>query len=282
MLEFYKKHLQRGLFYFGKYDRSHSEPYSALMEALQYFCDDLLLRGEGTIANYKCRIKEAVGDEGILLTNAIHSLPLIIGQQSVITECNGRNAKNRFNYVLIKFIKAICSADFPLILILEDLQWMDSSSYDIISELVKDKSQGKNLMLLATYRENEVGNEHMVKSLQKLIMQQNVKMTEINLRNLDEGTVNEILSDSLSCTPFDAYALTALILKKTKGNPFFVKQVLTSLYEEGLIYLCSNKCKWDWKDTIFDEMDVTESVIELIRNKMLAFDDPTLMALRVA
>ena len=281
VLEFYKTNIHRGVFCFGKYDYSNSEPYSALMEAFQNFCSDLLMRDKAIIANYKYRIIEAVGDEGKLLLGAMNNLHMIIGEQPVIAECNGQIAKNRFNYVFLKFIKAICSVGAPLIIVLEDLQWLDSASYNFISELITDKSYGKNLILIGTYRESEISNDHMVTCLIQKIKQQNVNLTTIKVANLDEGDINEVLSDSLSCTPFESYPLTALVLKKTNGNPFFTNQLLMSLHEQGLIYPCGNTCKWKWNDTIFDEVDIAESVLELIRKKMLSFDNLTLTALKV-
>ena len=283
VMEFYKTYAHRGKFCSGQYDHSNLEPYSALMEALRNFCNDLLFRDKVTIANYKYRIIEAVGDEGILLTSAINNLHLIIGQQPSIAECLGRNAKNRFSYVLVKFIKAICSVGFPLILILEDLQWIDSSSCDIMTALIKDSAHLKNLILIGTYRENEVGNNHKLKSVLKLCEQKGTKLTMINLKNLDEWVINDILLDSLSCSSsFELFPLTALLLKKTNGNPFYMNQVLQSYYEEGLIYFCSDTCRWKWNDEIFDEMNIAENIFEIIRNKMLTLDDPTLMTLKVA
>jgi len=103
----------------------------------------------------------------------------------------------------------------------------------------------------------------------------------IKVETFDEESMNEMLSNSLSCTPLESYPLTALVLNKTNGNPFFTNQMLKSLHEEGLLYLCSDTCKWRWKNAIFGKIEVAESELELIRKKMLSLDNLVLTTLKV-
>ena len=155
------------IFICGKYDFSRSIAYSAIIEALQIFCDNLLLKDELEIKKYRSLILNAVGEEGRLLTNIIVNLLLIIGEQSEVSDKFGHEAKNRFNYVFTNFIKAIASVSKPLVLVLEDLQWLDVSSLDLLKVLLR--SQIKNLMIIGVYRNNEVCDSHHLAELLKFV-----------------------------------------------------------------------------------------------------------------
>ena len=258
-----------------------SEPYSAFLIAFYNFCDDLLLKDELTIANYKSRIQEAVGQEGGILTSFITNLHSIIGQQPTVSDALGQMAKDRFHYVFVNLIKAICSVGFPIVLVLDDLQWMDKESLGLLSTLVADKSI-KNLMLVGTYRENEVNETHPVKILINDLEKSSNTLTQIKLDNIHHETLNEFISDALCIPVHETYALTAIFIEKTKGNPFFVHQMIRSLSEKGLIFFNNDTRKWEWDPKIFGKSDISKSVLELLRLNILALDENTQQVLKVA
>jgi len=122
VMELYKPLAQRrGFLIVGKFDFSKSSPYSALLEAMKDLCNSILLEDRVTVANYRSKIQNAVGEEGKVLTDLISNLHLIIGEQPSVDYISISDAINRFNFVFIKFIRAICSFGRPIILILEDL-----------------------------------------------------------------------------------------------------------------------------------------------------------------
>jgi len=280
--ELYKPVTQNnGVLICGKYDFSNSETYSALLQAMNSFCDDLLLKDESTKKRIKSKILDAVGDEGKLLTDVIPNLHHIIGDQPYISDAYGLEAKNRFHYVFVKFIKAICSDGCPVVLALEDLQWLDTESLSLLSKLVADKSL-TGLMLIGIYRDNEVNDDHPVTNLIHNIGKTERKPTHIKIHKMDHESINQFLSDALSVPAFETYALTAYMYEKSNGNPFYMKQLLKYLYEQGKIFFCNNESRWKWDAAIFGAKDVYENVKELLRLKILSFDDYTQQALKVA
>ena len=171
-----------GFFINGKFDQSTQDPYSAILQAIESFCGDLLLKDESTIDKYRSKIISAVGEEGKVL-DVISNLNLIIGQQPSISDSFGKDAKNRFNYVFIRFLKAICSAESPIVLVLEDLQWLDNETHNLVSAILADGCI-KNLMFIGTYRQNEVTNEHLLTGLLQNVRNISIEMIEIELENL--------------------------------------------------------------------------------------------------
>ena len=271
--ELYKPVTQKnGILICGKYDFYNSHPYSALIEAVNNFCDDLLLRNESTKIRFKDNILEAVGDEGKLLTDVITKLHQVIGDQPYISDAYGLEAKNRFHYVFVKFIKAICSNGCPIVLALEDLQWMDTESLSLLSKLVTDKSLA-GLMLVGIYRDNEVTDDHSVTHLIHNIGRAKRNLTRIKVDNMDHESINQFLSDALSVSALETYALTVMIHEKSNGNPFYMKQLLKHLYEQGKVFFCNNENRWKWDASIFGAKDVYENVKGLLRLKILSFDE---------
>jgi len=280
VFELYKSITERkGFLIFGKHDLKITEPYFAILEAMKGFCNDLLFKDETTTSNIKNKIIEALGEEANILTDVIQNLHLIIGRQSSTSDTCGQDAKNQFNYVFIKFIKAICSYGVPIVLVLDDLQWMDLQSLDLLSALIKDKTI-ENLTLIGTYRDNEVSEEHPLSVLLQNVKRSGVNATNIKLENLDHETINGLISHALCHSPLDTYSLTALIYEKTSGNPFFVNQMLKSLFEQGLLFFCNESNKWKWN--VSNESKMAENVLELLRLKILQLDEVTQQTLKAA
>ena len=273
VLELYKSIAQRnGILIYGKFHFSTTEPYGGLRVAINSFCNDILLRDKVTITKYKQCIQESVGDEGSILTNFISNLNLLIDHKSNISETFGQDAKNRFNYVFVKFIKAICSVGAPIFLVLEDLHWLDLDSSNLLFSLLTDRSI-KNFMFIGTYRENEKSN--ITDRLLKGMKEKNTNVTEITLGNVDHETVNDYISDALCVCPLETYSLTAFLCEKTDGNLFFLNQMLKSLFEEGSIFFCKIKNGWKFNASIINDDNFSNTAIELVMKKINSLDIDT-------
>ena len=282
VFELYKPVIEKnGFFVCGKYDRKMSKPYAGLIEAMNNLCSDIIFKEECVISQFKSHILEAIGDEGKILTDVIGNLNLIIGQQSSSSKTLGQEAKNQFNYVFIKFIKAVCSVGFPIVFVLEDLHWIDLQSLNLLSALIKDKSV-TNFVLISTYRDNEVNEDHPVSTLLKEVDKMGIRTRNITLKNLNHETLNEMISNTFYLSPLETYPLTISVYQKTKGNAFFAVSLLKSWYDQGHLFFCNDSSKWKWDASILDQSNVNENVLELLRLKILQYDEHTQLALKTA
>ena len=280
MSELYKSVVTSGYFICGKYDISKSAPCVGILEAMNIFCEDILLEDEETIAKYRVLIQNAVGEEGKILTDAIANLHIIIGEQPAISNTYGVEAKNRFNYVFIKFIEAICSVKCPLVLVLDDLQWLDVASLCLLRSLVKKSI--KNLMLIGIYRDNEVTDTHPLVQLFDDVKSINANYTEMTLLEMNHETTNDLISDSLRISSLSSYPLSSFVYTKTKGSVFFAKQMLHSFVEQNLITPNIEEHCWQWDDQIFAGRDVAEDIHDLLRRKLLSYSEHTQQAFTIA
>ncbi|MEG4505544.1 AAA family ATPase [Microcoleus sp. F6_B4] len=224
---------QRGYFIQGKYDQfGRNIPFSAFVQAFRELMGQLLSESDAQLQKWKTNILTAVGDSGQVLIEVIPELERIIGPQSPALELSGSAAQNRFNLLMQKFVQVFTTAEHPLVIFLDDLQWADSASLNLLQLLMQDTG---HLLVLGAYRDNEVSPVHPFMLTVDEIVKSGAVVNTITLQPLSLGDMNQLVADTLICDLSLAEPLTELVYQKTKGNPFFSTQFLKSLYEDGHI-----------------------------------------------
>ena len=271
-----------GAFIYGKYDQFRPTQYSGLIEAMEMFCDDIALKKDSVIKEYKSLISNAVGDEGKLLANLIGNLRGVIGNQPEVGDKFGREATNRLNYVFTSFIKAVASVSKPLVLVIDDLQWIDSASIELLKVLIKNKP--KNLMFVGIHRDIDeiLGAGHPQQGeFMNFVREINANATNITVHNLDFDSVNSLISEVLHIPSTEAHQLTAYVNSKTQGSPLFVKELLRTLFESDKITFNYKQNKWQWDKSIYDAEGVAENVFDHLRQKIQSLSLSTQETLKV-
>ncbi|MBD2772906.1 trifunctional serine/threonine-protein kinase/ATP-binding protein/sensor histidine kinase [Iningainema tapete] len=223
---------QRGYFIKGKYDQfQRNIPFSAFVQAFRDLMGQLLAESDAQLQNWKTQILEVVGENGQVLIEVIPELEHIIGSQRPAPELSGSAAQNRFNLLMQKFVQVFTTADHPLVLFLDDLQWADSASLKMLELLMQDMGY---LLVIGAYRDNEVSPVHPL-MLTVDEIGKGATVHTITLQPLRRVDMNQLIADTLNCSCLLAQPLTELVYQKTKGNPFFATQFLKSLHEDGQI-----------------------------------------------
>ncbi|MEG4940895.1 AAA family ATPase [Microcoleus sp. F4-D5] len=224
---------QRGYFIQGKYDQfGRNIPFSAFVQAFRELMGQLLSESDAQLQTWKTNILTAVGDSGQVLIEVIPELERIIGPQPAALELSGNAAQNRFNLLMQKFVQVFTTAEHPLVIFLDDLQWADSASLNLLQLLMQDTG---HLLVLGAYRDNEVSPVHPFMLTVDEIVKSGAVVNTITLQPLSLADMNQLVADTLICDLSLAEPLTELVYQKTKGNPFFSTQFLKSLYEDGHI-----------------------------------------------
>ncbi|MEG5064019.1 AAA family ATPase [Microcoleus sp. B3-A4] len=224
---------QRGYFIKGKYDQfQRNIPFSAFVQAFRELMGQLLSESDAQVQTWKTKILTALGESGQVLIEVIPELERIIGAQDPALELSGTAAQNRFNLLMQKFVQVFTTAEHPLVMFLDDLQWADSASLKLLQLLMEDRG---HLLVLGAYRDNEVSPVHPFMLTVDEIIKSGAVVNTINLQPLSLADMNQLVADTLICNLSLAQPLTELVYKKTKGNPFFSTQFLKSLYEDGQI-----------------------------------------------
>ncbi|MGL5508093.1 MAG: AAA family ATPase, partial [Microcoleaceae cyanobacterium] len=253
---------QRGYFIKGKFDQfNRNIPFSAFVQALKDLTSLLLCELDDQLNKWRQKILTAVGDNGQILIEVIPELETIIGKQPPVTELSGSAAQNRFNLLFQKFIEVFTQKEHPLVIFLDDLQWVDSASLQLIKLLMAEKSY---LLLLGAYRDNEVSPAHPFVLTVEDLRKSGVNINTITLAPLSFQDTNHLVADTLNCRPDIAQLLTTLIERKTQGNPFFTTQFLKALHQEGLIRFNWDLYYWECDISQVNTLSLTDDVVEFM------------------
>jgi PAS domain S-box-containing protein len=266
---------QRGYFIKGKYDQfNRNIPFSGFVQAFRELIGQLLSESDPRLAAWKSKILGAVGENGRILIEVIPELELIIGSQPPVTELASIAAQNRFNLLFQKFIEVFTTPEHPLTIFLDDLQWADSASL----ELLKLSNEGKGyLLLLGAYRDNEVSPIHPL----MLTLAQLKQAETITLAPLTFDDTNRLIADTLHCSIESAKSLTELVDRKTQGNPFFTAQFLKALHEGGEIRF-TPLLGWEWDLDRINALSLTDDVLEFMAAQLQKLPIETQQMLKLA
>src|SRR6267142_1617181 len=258
----------RGLFASGKFDQYKRDiPYATLAEAFQKLIESLLGKSESELARWRNALREALEPHGRLMVNLVPELELIVGEQPPVPELSPRDAQRRFQFVLRRFIGVFAQPEHPLALFLDDLQWLDAATLDLLED-VFTRSDLRHLMLIGAYRDNEVSADHPLMLKLETIRNAGTPVQEVKLAPLARKDVSELIADALRCERARAAPLAELVYEKTAGNPFFVIQFIYALLDEGLLAFDHRVGCWSWDLERIHAKGYTDNVADLMVGKL--------------
>ncbi|WP_236169164.1 trifunctional serine/threonine-protein kinase/ATP-binding protein/sensor histidine kinase [Pseudomonas atacamensis] len=270
----------RGLFAAGKFDQYQRDvPYSTLVQAFQGLVRTLLGKRTDVLAGWREALLRALEANAQLITDLIPELKLIIGEPPPVPELEPQQAQQRFLQVLQRFIGVFAQSEHPLALFLDDLQWLDAATLDLLEDLLS-RAETPHLLLVGAYRDNEVDGDHPLSRTLKTLHHAGVHIDEIRLAPLAGAHIEQLISESLRCPPASIVALARLVLDKTAGNPFFVIQFLHALAEEKLLTYEPACQRWRWDVHLINGKGYTDNVVDLMVGKLARLPQETRQALQ--
>jgi predicted ATPase/signal transduction histidine kinase len=273
---------QNGYFIKGKFDQfNRNIPLSAFVQALRDLMGQLLSENDTQLQTWKTWILDAVGDNGQVVIEVIPELEQIIGAQPPATELSGTAAQNRFNLLFQKFIQVFTTPAHPLVMFLDDLQWADAASLNLIQVLMAESTTGY-LLLIGAYRDNEVFAAHPLMLTLDTLRKARTTVNTITLSPLGLADVNQLIADTLHCAEPLAQPLTELVMQKTQGNPFFATQFLKTLHQEKLITFDAAVGYWQCDIVQVRDAALTDDVVEFMALQLRKLPEATQTVLKLA
>jgi len=270
----------RGLFASGKFDQYKRDiPYATLGQAFQSVVRALLSQSETELGQWRDSLREALGPNGQLIVNFVPELELVIGKQPPVADLPPQDAQNRFQMVFRRFLGVFARKEHPLALFLDDLQWLDSATLDLLEHLATH-SEVRHLLLVGAYRDNEVSPSHPLLRTLDAIRKAGAFVQEISLAPLAQEDLGRLIADILSCTPGRATPLARLVHEKTGGNPFFAIQFISALAEEGLLRFDHDAARWCWELDRLHAKGYTDNVVDLMVGRLTRLPVETRAALQ--
>ena len=258
--------LPRGLFASGKFDQYRSDiPYTGLAHALLNLIRPLLAKSEAELAPWRTVLTAALGLNGALMVTLLPDLEHIIGPQPPVAELPPRDAQRRFQLVFRRLLGVFARREHPLALFLDDLQWVDAATLDLLEDLLT-QADLQHLLLIGAYRDDEVMPTHPLMRRMAAIPQAGARVQVVVLKPLGLEDVSRIVADALHCG--SARHLARLVHEKTAGNPFFAIQFLTALADEGLLTFNRDAARWTWDLRRIRAKGYTDNVVDLLVGKL--------------
>ncbi|MEG3861687.1 protein kinase domain-containing protein [Microcoleus sp. herbarium12] len=272
---------KRGYFISGKFDQfKRNVPYAYFIQAMRNFVQQILIESPTQLAVWRQKLLDALHKNARIAIDAIPELQLIVGEQPPVPELGAVESQKRFNRVMNKFIQVIATAEHPLVMFVDDCQWIDAATVNLYQHNCTEKTP--YLLVIFAFRDREVSPTHPFMLLIETIRSAQIPIANIDLEPLGILDVNRLVSETLNCSPRKSALLGKLLMEKTHGNPFFLKQLFKSLYQEKLLTFNVNTADWKWDIKQIKQQDISENVVDLMVKKIKHLSGGTQKILQLA
>lgn len=276
---------KKGYFISGKFNQfEQNVPYYGLTQAFRELMKHLLAQSQQILDEWKNNLLHAIGENGQVIIDIIPELEQVIGPQPQVAELNPLEAKNRFQSTFSEFIKVFAKPEHPLVIFLDDLQWSDTSTLNLI-KYIMTSGNVKYLLFIGAYRDNEVGAGHplflMMEELKNWQNDSIIPFQQIFMKPLDFDAVNQLIADTLHCHQSETEPLTNIVYQKTMGNPFFISQLLSSLYIKGTFSFNAAKGQWEYDLKKLESVEISDNVIDLLIKSLELLPEDTIKVLKL-
>lgn len=271
-----------GLFITGKFDLLQKNiPYSAFFIGFKNFLQTLLTANSKELKYWEESLNKNLYNSGKLIINQLPELELIIGPQPDVPLLESTVSQNRFRKVFISFICTFAKENHPLVLFLDDIQWADLESIQFIESYFNDQSH-KNLLLIGAYRDNEVEENSYLDKYINRSKKSHYFGGNIHLDSLPLEATNSLISDTFKSSK-NLNDLSKALHIKSLGNPFYLKQLLKSLYQDKCIYYDFDNSCWNWnRDQLHSIIIPDNSILDIVIRNIKTLPKETLEVTKLA
>ncbi|HOV80845.1 MAG TPA: AAA family ATPase, partial [Bacillota bacterium] len=273
---------KQGYFISGKFEQfKHNVPYASLVQALQKLVRQILTETEEQIASWKEKLLKALGPNGQIIVELIPELELITGPQPPARDLPPGESQNRFHLVFHNFLRTFAAGEHPLVIFFDDLQWADAASLQQLKHLVSGANM-KHFLLIGAYRDNEVEDGHPLPQVIEEIKSARTTVRLIGLGPIDAAATERMLAEALNCEEAAVRPLAGLVYRKSAGNPFYARQFLQKIYEEGLLTFDWRDRCWKWNTGRIRQLETGDNVIDLVIGRIRKLPEKTRDVLKVS
>ncbi|WP_341679286.1 AAA family ATPase [Niveibacterium sp. SC-1] len=271
---------QRGYLVQGKFDQfQRSTPYSALASAFRSLVQQLRADEAERPGCWRDQLVAAVAPNMQVLIEFAPELEQLAGPQPRVPELPRTEAQNRFQLALLAFLRVVTS-EAPLAIFLDDLQFGDAATLNLIRRLATARDL-RRFLLIGAYRSNEVETGHALRLALNEIAQAR-PVQELTLRPLDADAVAQLVADTLHVSRDESEDLAALLHEKAQGNPFFLNEILRTLASNKAISFAPELGRWRWDMEAVRRSGLTDNVVEFVVGNLRRLPHQTQHALRLA
>jgi len=254
----------------GKYDEvQRGVPFAGIVQALRELVRHIHRQSPEVVQAWKSRLSVALESFGGVLAAILPEIQSVIGLQASIASLSAVDAEARFNVAMTALMSAIGTAEHPVIIVLDDLQWADTASRLLLTTLL---TSGKcdHVLVLTTSREADVAT------------QTPANHSTIQLGPLRLEDVREFLQLCLHTDAQRIEPLAQAVFASTDGNPFVLRQYIEHLFRIGSIKFDNALHAWSWDELALARTSATTNVDQFVSLGLDDIDDVSRSVLSVA
>jgi histidine kinase len=266
----------------GKFEQLHRDvPYSAVTAALDELLAQVLAGGDSSLARWRDELAAAVGDDAALVMTMLPALTRVIGTPPTSVALDADTAQRRLAAALARLVQRLARPAHPLVLFLDDMQWADAASLQLLTQLATSEDT-RALLLVEAYRDNEVDPAHPFAHALREHERRGARLQRLALEPLSLRDTIELVGDAMR-RPHAAVADAARVIwTKTEGNPFFLYQFLQSLHDDGHLVIDPSVGGFTIDASVLEQTGVTANVAELLARKLGRLPADTREVLQIA
>ena len=273
---------ENGRFVSGKFDQyKRNVPYLFLAQVFQQLIGQLLSETKEQLEVWRSCILAALGNSAQVVIDVIPELELITGPQPAVPALPPVQARNRFNRMFMNLLQVFAPPEQQLCLVMDDLQWVDGASLELLAHVLTDPD-ASNILFVGAYRDNEVGPTHPLETTVRELRQADVDVQILHLDDLKEPDVLQLVRDTFNASVAEARDLAKVLHANTGGNALYVTQLLHFLCDEGLIAFDHRSGKWAWDLPRIQQQCVTQDILDLLNRRLEGLHQDTRSILATA
>jgi predicted ATPase/signal transduction histidine kinase len=250
----------------GKFEQLNRDvPYSAVVSALDQLLAHVL--AEPAIERWRAAIAAALGDDAALASAVLPAIVRVLGPQPPAPALDPDGARRCLARALFRLVQVFARKAHPLVVFLDDVQWLDAASAQLLT-LLATSDETESLLVVEAYRDNEVDPAHPFAVALRDHEQRGAKLSRIALAPLTLAETTELVGDALRLAPDRIGEAAAVIWRKTEGNPFFIRQFIQALNDEGCIAFDPRANAFTLDLAAMDRAAITENVADLLARQL--------------
>ena len=254
----------RAYFIRGKCDQyNRMQPYTALIQAFEPLMHQLIAEGQERRLFWKTKFAAALGSSAAAVTAIVPSLSLLIGAVEPLPVLPAAEAENRFQIAFGQFVRALAEGGHTLVIFLDDLQWADLPTLKLLERQISHDADC-NILVIAAYRDNAVDHAHPLLNKVRAIEAAQGVLHSLSLGSLTLADVTQLIADTLHCDGKTALPLAEVCFDKTRGNPFFLRRFMYSLFDSGELHYEREQGSWQWRMAKIQQREMMDNVVDLV------------------
>ncbi|QJD86605.1 AAA family ATPase [Cohnella herbarum] len=283
-----------GQYIAGKCDLMNRDiPFSPILQALRSLIRQVWSESPETVEKLRVELKLALGQGAGVIVQLLPEAAKLLGELRSVEQLAPAEAAIRFRRLLPIFIQVFASREHPLVIFLDDLQWADPATMDVLCSVVFDSSL-HHLLIIGAFRdesaphrkdhgETQADAELWIDRSFSLSKSDNpLQIEHIALLPLSYIDVRHFISHLLNENSARIRLLAEFLYHRTGGDPLYLHRLLDSLYREKKLYYCEDQAVWKWDEAVVAQMPEDPDILELIATRIRMLPPETIELLVIA